>query len=357
MMVDTVVYFQKINGNYYEEEIRQLLRGKIQFARGNCAAALSYCWLAKRTYGSKTDLAKRHVFDKELADTYACLGRLDSAIYFYQTALVTPDSVQLVAILAALSKMYEMKGDYSKALDYEQKREELEKRIFTKDKEQAIGRLQAKIALEKREREWAAQESQARLNWVLMASGLVILSLVVIIGFFAFKRKQQELLLAEQTQELLRQEQQLKERTLLATKQELLAKNTALAEVTEQLDLKNLLIRTLEMKMTNNSHAKNAEKDTELDSLKILTPEDWRRFRTLFEERYTDFFPKLSLYYPKLTTSEIRLLLLIKLGFGSKETADILGISSTSVYVSRSRLRKRLNLAKDDDLEKFIQTF
>lgn len=362
IMLDTVVYFQKSNGNYYEEEVRQILRGKIKRAKGDCKAALPYCWSAKHQYKTNRDLAKNYVIDKELADTYACLGRLDSAIYFYQTALATPDSVQRVTIFDSLSKVYILRGDYPKALGYEQKRKELEKRIFTKDKEQTIGRLQAKAEVEKRERALEAEKSQHRLNQVLMISALVVLTFGLILMLSRNRRKQQELQLAAQEKLLLQQQKQLAEADALLKGQvlkkaeaELTVKTTQLEETMQLLDFKNSLIEELQLKNAQNTEGGQALATTKLKNLKILNAEDWRAFRTLFEERFPNFFTKLNQQYPKLSVAETRLFLLIKLGFDSTEIADVLGISNASVYVSRSRLRHRLALDKEDDLERFIQ--
>ena len=68
-----------------------------------------------------------------------------------------------------------------------------------------------------------------------------------------------------------------------------------------------------------------------LQNLKILTTEDWRKFRSLFEQYHPHFILNLVEHYPKLTGSELRLLVLIKIGFDTTEIANVLGIS-TSMY-------------------------
>ena len=70
-----------------------------------------------------------------------------------------------------------------------------------------------------------------------------------------------------------------------------------------------------------------------------------------------NYIRQLQMDFPALTGAEIRLFLLIKLGFGNNEIAGTLGISQESVYKSRFRLRKKLGCAKDLGLDEFIQAY
>lgn len=77
----------------------------------------------------------------------------------------------------------------------------------------------------------------------------------------------------------------------------------------------------------------------------ILTPEDWAKFQERVELVYPQFQQRLRERYPQLTTSEIRVLLLAKIGIKSiVESANILGISQESVKKTRFRLRKKINM-------------
>lgn len=52
----------------------------------------------------------------------------------------------------------------------------------------------------------------------------------------------------------------------------------------------------------------------------------------------------------------MRLCAYIKIGFDSKEIADLLNIKPSSVYISRSRLRKKLNIETDEDLHSYLNS-
>jgi len=89
----------------------------------------------------------------------------------------------------------------------------------------------------------------------------------------------------------------------------------------------------------------------------ILTEEDWTRFKMLFEKVHTGFFLKLKTAYPGLTPAETRLCSLIKLGFSSHEMAAMMGISTMSIKKNRQRLRKKINLSKEQKLEELFSGF
>lgn len=83
---------------------------------------------------------------------------------------------------------------------------------------------------------------------------------------------------------------------------------------------------------------------------------DWEDFKLYFEQIYTGFYAKLKVNYHDITTSELRHCALIRLNLTIQECASILGISPDSVKVSRTRLRKKLNLLPNQSLSDFIMS-
>jgi DNA-binding NarL/FixJ family response regulator len=96
------------------------------------------------------------------------------------------------------------------------------------------------------------------------------------------------------------------------------------------------------------------EKFSKVLQLNIHTDDDWEFFKKAFEEVYPRFFGALRYSYPELTPAELRLSALIKLKLSIKESAAVLGISLDSVKTARYRLRKKLMLHEEENLEEFI---
>ena len=79
-------------------------------------------------------------------------------------------------------------------------------------------------------------------------------------------------------------------------------------------------------------------------------------FEIQIDELHQDFAKSLRLKYPELTTHDLRLATYIKIGLNSKEISGLLNIKPSSVYISRSRLRKKINLDTDADLHGYLNS-
>jgi DNA-binding CsgD family transcriptional regulator len=86
----------------------------------------------------------------------------------------------------------------------------------------------------------------------------------------------------------------------------------------------------------------------------ILTEEQSTAFKTLLDKLHPGFFYRLKKTYPAITIAEQRMAALIKLKLATREIAAMPGISVNSVHKTRQRLKQRLSLATEANLEEFI---
>lgn len=89
---------------------------------------------------------------------------------------------------------------------------------------------------------------------------------------------------------------------------------------------------------------------------KMNDSEEIRRFYQDLETVSGQLPSKMTTAGSHLTGREKKLALLLRLGLSSKEIAPLLGISPKSVDIARYRLRKKLDLRKEDNLIQFINT-
>lgn len=94
----------------------------------------------------------------------------------------------------------------------------------------------------------------------------------------------------------------------------------------------------------------------DLYSSTILTDEEWEDFKELFEQVHAGFLVRLKEKLPELSPAEIRFMALTKLKLDNKEMANALGIGASGMRNYRYRLRKKLNIAEEDGLEKLVET-
>jgi len=83
----------------------------------------------------------------------------------------------------------------------------------------------------------------------------------------------------------------------------------------------------------------------------------WSNFETSFRNSYSDFQKLLLEKHPNLTNTELKLCHLIKLDMDCKKIATTLHVSEQSVRVARSRMRKKLNLERDENIRNYLMMF
>jgi len=86
----------------------------------------------------------------------------------------------------------------------------------------------------------------------------------------------------------------------------------------------------------------------------IASHDDWKTFETNFERAHEEFIKKLKAGYPKLTPSDLRLCAYLRMNLSSKEIAPLLGISVRGLENHRYRLRKKMGLDVDINLNEFM---
>ena len=83
---------------------------------------------------------------------------------------------------------------------------------------------------------------------------------------------------------------------------------------------------------------------------------NWKRFEDNFDEVNGRFIQKLQSKYPWLTDNEKRLCVYIQAGLMSKEIAPLMSITVRGVEMMRYRMRKKMELPPDTDLDMFLRT-
>ena len=106
------------------------------------------------------------------------------------------------------------------------------------------------------------------------------------------------------------------------------------------------------------------EKESDVDKLKneikkaikinAVNKHEWETFENNVNQIHNEFISKLSKKYPTLTSKDIKLCIYLKMNLSSKEIAPLMNISFRGVELHRYRLRKKLGLAQEENLYKFM---
>jgi DNA-binding CsgD family transcriptional regulator len=193
-------------------------------------------------------------------------------------------------------------------------------------------------------------------------AGYVLIALVFFTGinsaYTGYYRRQRKVLLEKTSRDI-----ELKE--LEAQKQIIQLRNDHLSL---DIEARNRELAISTMNMIKKNETLNAIKD-ELGQLKdeseirsvikvidknLNNKEDWRFFEEAFNHADKDFFKKVKEKHPELTSNDLRLCVYLRMNLSSKEISPLLNISHRSVEIKRYRLRKKISLSRDVNLNDYF---
>ncbi|MCB0820324.1 MAG: hypothetical protein KDC13_06845, partial [Bacteroidetes bacterium] len=199
---------------------------------------------------------------------------------------------------------------------------------------------------------------ERRFIIVVSLSLVSILLLTLLIAFYQRNRNMKK---------LLQTEHKLKNEEMKLIQRELQYNREQLNDFTHHLVEKNKIIFDLEKKLLSELKTTDTGQLKQLDEsspemsnllqLKILTEDDWTKFKIYFDKVFPGMIITLRQRHPGLTPAEERLFLLMKLKSDSREMSEILGISMESIRKNKYRLKKKLSLSEQLSLEEYIEKF
>ena len=161
------------------------------------------------------------------------------------------------------------------------------------------------------------------------------------------KRAEKEKELIRLRNEKLQDEISFKSQELANSTMQIIKKNEFLIDLKRELKLQK---NQLDSRFPDKYYLKLVKKIDE----NIASHDDWKTFETNFERAYEEFFKKLKAAYPKLTPSDLRLCAYLRMNLASKEIAPLLGISVRGLENHRYRLRKKMGLDVDANLNEVM---
>ena len=211
------------------------------------------------------------------------------------------------------------------------------------------------------------------LSWYAYLIYLVTLLTIIWIVYYwqdISLKKQKKYLLTDKRTTLQQQEEKYKQRLKKAekarlkaeieqVKEQLKAKTIELATKAKENDEKNKILASLDQKLKSIEDNPESLKRRLGEMKKIIHTHsnlDDNTFEIQIDQLHQQFFETLRKEFSDLTRYDLRLCAYIKIGFDSKEIADLLNIKPSSVYISRSRLRKKLNIETDEDLHSYLNS-
>jgi len=287
---------------------------------------------------------------------YLLLDNYEEAENFLQSGLLLAKEggqASLVSLAGKhLSKLYKTTGNFEKALDYYTLYKVYSDSLFNEENVKKLARLELQYQFDAKIRETdlkriAAEQKRKRLILIYIGTTLgLFLILVIVALLLKLERNKKKEVELERGMLVEKLEHTNKELTTYVMY--LLKKNEFILTIIEKLKKARLDAKPENKKVM-------AELISELQSNTDTI--SWEEFEVRFQQVHTDFYSKLSKQFPDLSPNEIRLCAFFKLNMTSKEIAALTYQSLNSIKVARYRLRKKLELDKDENLVSVLAQF
>lgn len=293
-------------GDYYQE---QTLADSAIFYYSKCLNRI------KQSKNKQELLAETYA---KLAQVYRSLGKIQRAYTYLNQSTIVADSILKVKNQTN-RELFEIKNTFLQSISEQQEKLTRQQLLLKKN-----------------------QQIQTRLK--------IILFLVLLLAGFTFwviqtRVKLRKTLLEKQEAELQSKLESEKNRAEIETKsRELTAYALQLIDKDSTIDELLNVLQNEAPDIYRNLYRKYKKGSLDM----------WNEFNLRFTEVNTQFYERLQKKHPKLSITEQKHCALIKLNLSTKEMARILNIAPHSVHISRSRIRKKMGLARHENLEKYI---
>ena len=187
---------------------------------------------------------------------------------------------------------------------------------------------------------------------------LILFSFLMHTSYRKYYKKQREKLLLKTKQKLELKSFENKQQKLSfknkSLKQDIENKNRELALSTMSLIKKNEFLGQIKNELKKITVNENISSVVKTIDDNINSSDDWKMFEKAFNNADKKFFKKVKKQHPELTSNDLRLCMFLRMNLNSKDIAPLLNISPRSVEIKRYRLRKKLQLEREINLNEYF---
>ncbi|MBO3115979.1 tetratricopeptide repeat protein [Winogradskyella sp. DF17] len=257
-----------------------------------------------------------------LADIYDKSYRLDSALYYHKKYIDFSNQYQEEYDVKQLTKL-KMQNQFDEIL-----------------RQNEIDRIYKEASYKNRE-----------IKFIAGTVAVGLLAIILILLFINQKNKTAKLELKEQNLQLekkeLNQRLEYKKKELASNMMYLMEKNEFITSISKKL---------IELKPDAKKDNKDLIQQIINEIRQNSSTKMWEEFEVRFKEVHKDFYNALHAAHPNLTLNEVKICAFLRLNMTTKEISAITHQSVKSINMARFRLRKKLNIERDDNLVGYLNS-
>lgn len=312
----------------------------------------------RKSLGDKRGIAQCY---NNLGKNYALNRNYDKAEEYFQKALNLGRSIgnteSILRSLESLSTLYNETKEYKQAFVSFNDLTNIKDSLFNAETVKQIAQLEMHHKLEMQKeifdldtKRRDAEKEKAKLTYYIIGGSLIFLLIMSVLFIYLQKSKIRNITLSKEKLELEHKNTNLEKEKL---QEEIAFKNRELTSKVMYLLRKNELISQVSDKLI--LLKKNSKLDNQMKIQEMITEmrtktdkNSWDEFETYFIRVHSEFYTKLNKLFPDLTSNEKKLCAFLRLNLTTKDISGITYQSINSITVSRTRLRKKLNISGED---------
>lgn len=237
------------------------------------------------------------------------------------------------------------KNDYHSYYLYDLEYLKISEIINKEDESQLTNKTIAKYKLQSKNTEIALLNEKNKLKNVFVFGAGIILIISSLLFYFYYKSSKIKGLLIEESKKILQNEKEQTQKELMNSVLHLEKKNEILTELKKKL-------------LSQNKDQPATIKDSIFKTIDegLTVDDDFEKFKNNFNTIYPEFFNRLQLKAKNaLTPLDLKYCGYILMKVSNKEMASQMNVEPKSIRMARYRIKQKLELSKEEDLDMYIQ--
>jgi tetratricopeptide (TPR) repeat protein len=308
-----------------------------------------FCYSRNRDYAhaKKCILKAFHYFPDQqsyyaayLAYIYSKLHKLDSAKYYLKIALTdTTNANEKLLKFVAAAHVYRSEGNSNLAFDFFERAYNNREATFLKSIQSQLYQTDKQFDLSQKDKENANLKIANQYKVILisfLATAILVSLFVALLLYSEFRRKRAEHKVERQRMEYENSQKQ----ELLLTK------------------LQNKIENTLRFNQLKTGLLQQEKHDAFLEEITrqaIISEKEWQSYIDEINQLFNGKITSLSEEYQELTQSDLIVIALICLQNDIADCCSLLNMSQNTMYMRRKRIKKRLDIDVNIDLDSWLR--